>query len=115
MPLENSGPSNNQRSKEIDDGRFFAAIGYFFILCWVPLLLKKDNEFAVFHGRQALVLFILEVAALILKTVPFLGDLFFSVSSVIFGILSLVGFLKALMGVYWELPLFSDIAKRIHF
>ncbi|MCM8775745.1 MAG: hypothetical protein NC930_05285, partial [Candidatus Omnitrophica bacterium] len=90
-----------------------AAIGYIFILSFVPLLLKKGNKFAQFHGKQALVLCILETGACILKAVPALGDLVFTVAFVVFGILSLIGIVKVLMGEYWEMPIIYEIANRI--
>ncbi len=114
MPAERGESSPPARDSDIQDAKFFAAIGYIHILCFVPLLLKKGNKFAQFHGKQALVLFILEVAASILKVVPALGDLVFTVAFVVFGILSLVGILKVLMEEYWEMPLIYDIADRIN-
>ncbi|OGW79046.1 MAG: hypothetical protein A2Z83_02165 [Omnitrophica bacterium GWA2_52_8] len=101
------------QDSEIQDGKFFAAIGYINVLCFVPLLLKKKNNFAQFHGKQALVLFILEIAASILKVVPALGDLVFTVAFVLFGILSLVGVMKVLMGEYWEMPVIFEISNRV--
>ena len=98
---------------DLQDAKFFAAIGYLNVLCFVPLFLKRGNKFAQFHGKQALVLFILEIAASILKAVPALGDLVFTVSFVVFGILSLIGIVKVLMGEYWEMPVIHDIAQRI--
>ena len=98
---------------EIQDAKFFAAIGYLNILCFVPLLLKKQNKFAQFHGKQALVLFILEVAAGILKVVPVLGDLIFTVAFVVFCILSLIGVMKVLMGEYWEMPVIFEVSNKI--
>ena len=98
---------------EIQDAKFFAVIGYLNVLCLVPLLLKKGNKFAQFHGKQALVLFILEIAASILKVVPALGDLVFTVAFVVFGILSLIGIMKVLMGEYWEMPVIYEISHRI--
>lgn len=103
------------KDPEVQDAQFFAAIGYLSFLCFVPLALKKDNKFAVFHGKQALVLFILELAAAILKVVPALGDLVFTLSFVVFGILSLIGIVKVLMGERWEIPVVSEIAKQITF
>ncbi|HOW88542.1 MAG TPA: hypothetical protein P5561_01845 [Candidatus Omnitrophota bacterium] len=105
----------NQAPKdpEIQDAQFFAAIGYLSFLCFVPLALKKGNKFAIFHGKQALVLFILELAAAILKVVPALGDLVFTLSFVVFGILSLIGIVKVLMGERWEIPVIHEIAERI--
>ena len=103
------------KDPEVQDAQFFAAIGYLSFLCFVPLLLKKDNKFALFHGKQALVLFILELAASILKVVPALGDLVFTLAFVVFGILSLIGIVKVLMGERWEIPVIHEIAERITF
>jgi len=103
------------KDPEVQDAKFFAAIGYLSFLCFVPLALKKDNKFALFHGKQALVLFILELAAAILKVVPALGDLVFTLSFVVFGILSLIGIVKVLMGERWEIPVVHEIAERITF
>ncbi|MFA6600810.1 MAG: hypothetical protein WCU74_07360 [Candidatus Omnitrophota bacterium] len=111
--MENSANPQAEQNPEIQDGKFFAAIGYVSVLCFVPLFLKKQNKFAQFHGKQALVLFIFEIAASILKTVPALGDLVFTIGFVVFGILSLVGIVKVLMGEYWEMPVVYDIANRI--
>jgi len=98
---------------EVQEGKFFAAIGYISLLCFVPLFLKKGNRFAQFHGKQALVLFILEVAASILKAIPALGDVVFTLAFVVLGILSLVGVMKVLMGEYWEMPVIHEIACKI--
>ena len=106
-------PQSASQDPEIQDAKFFAAVGYLNVLCFVPLLLKKENKFAQFHGKQALVLFILEIAASIMKVVPILGDLMFTMAFVVFGILSLVGLVKVLMGEYWEMPVISDISNRI--
>ena len=98
---------------EIQEGKFFGAIGYFSVLCFVPLILKKENRFAQFHGKQGLVLFILEIAASILKAIPALGDVVFTLAFVVLGILSLVGVVKVLMGEYWEMPVIHEVAAKI--
>lgn len=108
-----SSGSDALQDPEIQDAKFFAAIGYFNVLCFVPLLLKKGNSFAQHHGKQALVLFILEVAASIFKVIPVLGDLIFIIGFVLFGILSIVGILKVLMGEKWEMPFIYEISTRI--
>lgn len=106
LPLKPQDP-------EIQDGKFFAAIGYISVLCFVPLYLKKENKFAQFHGKQALLLFIFEVAAGVINVVPVLGDLVSRFAFVVFGILSLVGILKVLMEEYWEMPVIYEISTRI--
>ncbi|MBI5144164.1 MAG: zinc ribbon domain-containing protein, partial [Candidatus Omnitrophica bacterium] len=44
--------------KEVLEGKPFAILSYLWILCLVPLILKKENRFAMFHAKQGLVLFI---------------------------------------------------------
>ncbi len=98
--------------KEVQEGKIFAVLAYLSILCLVPLLLKKDNKFALHHGKQGLVLFIGEVAVGILAWIPILGWVLAPIGSVIFIILSLTGIVQALMGNYWKCPVVSDIAKK---
>ncbi len=111
---EHDDQSKRAADPEIEEGRFFAAVGYIFFLCLVPLMLKKGNKFAAFHGKQGLVLLILEIAAAILKIVPVVGPVIATFAFVVFGILSLVGILKVLTGEYWEMPVIYDIAKKIN-
>jgi len=113
MASSTDGSKEAGEKRQVQDAKLAAALGYVSILCFIPLLLKKDNAFAQFHGKQALVLFILEVAASILKVVPALGDLVFTVAFVVFGILSLVGITKVLMGEKWEMPVVYEISNRI--
>jgi uncharacterized membrane protein len=47
--------------------------------------------------------------------VPALGDLVFTLAFVVFGILSLIGIVKVLMGEKWEIPVIHEIAERITF
>jgi fumarate reductase subunit D len=103
----------NEDLKVIQEGKFFAAIGYISILCIASLLLKKENKFATFHAKQGLVLVIFEVAASILRIIPVLGDLIFTLVFVVCGILSLVGIVQVLMNSYWEMPVVGDIAEKI--
>ncbi len=114
MAAESSGKKQGPGvDPEIEEGKFFAAVGYISVLCFAPLFLKKGNRFAQFHGKQGLVLFILEIAASILKAVPALGDIVFTLAFVVLGILSLIGVVKVLMGEYWEMPVIHDVATKI--
>jgi len=99
--------------KDIDDSKAFAAIGYIGILCFVPLLLKKDSPYAQFHGKQGLVLFIAEVVIFFINIIPVLGQLVWLFASVLFLILSIFGLLKAWNGESWELPVLGEYAKKI--
>lgn len=104
---------NKNQDKEVREGMIFAVIGYLNILCLVPILLKKGNKFALFHGKQGLVLFIGEIAAGIINIVPVLGQFIWILSVLVFGILSLAGIVQSLMGNYWKMPVIGDIAEKI--
>ena len=45
-----------EKTEKSKDARILAAIGYLWILCLLPLLGKRESEFAQFHGKQGLVL-----------------------------------------------------------
>jgi uncharacterized membrane protein len=100
--------SDNQ-NKGNDDDNLIAAIGYIGVLCFVPLMFKKKSEFAQFHGKQGLVLFIAEVVGMFVFWVPLIGQ----VLALILFILSVVGFIKAYNGEKWEMPIVKDFVKKL--
>ena len=114
-PLNRSAESS--QDPEIQDAKFFAAIGYLMFLCFVPLILKKDNQFAQFHGKQGLVLTIaavaLWVADFILAFIPILGWLVMFVGWISLIVLAILGIMNALGGKYWEMPFLGKYAKEI--
>ena len=115
MSTSSNETASAEQTPEIQDAKFFAAVGYINVLCLVPLILKKNNAFAQFHGKQALVIFILELAAGILRVVPVLGEIVFTVSFVVLGLVSLFAMVKVLMGEKWRIPVVADVAERISF
>lgn len=92
--------------------KIIAAVGYASFFCVLPLLFKKGNEYAQFHGRQSFVLFILEIVAVILKMLPFIGELVFTLALVVFGSLSLIGMTKAMLGEMWEMPIIYELSNQ---
>lgn len=94
--------------KDIQENKIIAALAYLWILSIVVLLVKKDSKFAQFHAKQGLVLFI---ASIIAGFIPFFGWL---ILGPIIGIVALIGLIQALLGKYWEIPLVSDLAKKIN-
>jgi uncharacterized membrane protein len=99
--------------REIQEGKFFAVISYINFLCILSLTLKRDNKFAVYHGKHGLVLFVAEVISFILSVIPFLGWLIAVFGSLIFVVLSIWGISQALLGKYSRIPILSDIADSI--
>ena len=95
---------------DIEENKAIAAIGYIWILCFVPLLLKRDSKFAQHHAKQGLILFIVEVILAFLFWIPFIGWLL-SLGTII---LAIMGILQALQGNYWEMPLIGQFAKKLN-
>lgn len=100
-------------NKEINEGKFFALISYISFLCLVTLLLKKKNKFALYHAKQGLVIFVMEVALTIIAIIPFLGWIIWSLGFIILSLVCLWAILEVLMGHYLKIPLVSDIAEKI--
>ncbi len=104
-----------KEEKEVLEGKAYAILAYLWILCLVPLILKKDNKFALFHAKQGLVLFIGELVVGFVGMIPILGWLIFVVGAPLFGVLSLIGIVQALIGNFWKMPVVGDIAEKIIF
>ena len=105
--------ADSEKDIQIQEGKFFALIAYISFLCIFSLVLKKENKFAVFHGKQGLVLFIFEVATFILSIIPILGAFLVTLGIVVFGLVSLWQILQVLMENYSRIPIVSDIADKI--
>lgn len=103
--------------KDVEENKGVAALGYVFILCFVPLLMAKDSKFAQFHAKQGLVLFIAEVALMVLSNIlifiPVFGWFVMMVAYFAVTIAAIVGLLKALEGEMWEMPVLGDYAKKL--
>lgn len=103
----------DQDLKEIEEGKIFAVVAYWAFLCILPLILKKDNKFAVYHGKQGLVLFILLVGGFLFNIIPFLGQIIWHLVLFVYIFFFLWGTLQALAGKCGRIPLVSKIADKI--
>ena len=93
--------------KDITDNKTIAAIGYVWVLCLVPLLLKRKSNFAQFHAKQGLILFIIEVLGWL---VPGIGWILVFIA----GILAIVGIVMALDGKYWKMPFLYQFVEKLN-
>ena len=95
---------------QVVDGKIFAVLSYLSILCIIPLILKKENEFVLKHGKQGLVIFVAEVAVFILSIViPWI----FKLGMFLLLLLSFIGIISVLEGKFTRLPFAADIADSI--
>lgn len=90
--------------------KLYALLSYVSLLCIVPLLKHKQDDFLLFHGRQGLALFLCEMAVFVVSIVlPWLMQPFLF----IFGILSFWGMLKVLRGEKFKLPFIFPLSERL--
>lgn len=101
-------------SKDVDENRLVAALSWLWILSVVILLVKKDSRFVEFHARQSFVVFLASVFLWILFALlgPFAWALQWLVSLAIF-VVSVLGFVQALRGQWWTLPILGPLAPRV--
>jgi fumarate reductase subunit D len=94
-----------------DEGRLAAVMSYIPFLCFVPLLNMRHNPEAIFHARQGLMLFLIELVAFLflfdrISTFVFTAILIVAVA------LSMVGVFFALQGRNYRLPIVGDLADK---
>ncbi len=102
-----------QEEPEIREGKFFAIISYVSCLCVISLVLKKNNKFALYHAKQGLVLFVMEVAAFILSIIPLLGWLVGVFGYAFFLLVSIWAIMQAALGIYCRIPLVTKISEQV--
>lgn len=82
------------------DSKLLSAISYLGILFLIPMIFRHDDEYAAFHAKQGLGLFVYNIVAGILNFVPLLG-----VAMKLFGFYCIYkGMSSALKGKLEELP-----------
>jgi len=99
--------------KNIREGKLLAALSYLSILCIVSLAFKKNNGFVLFHAKQGLALFVLEVACFLLSIIPVLSWLIRTFGLLIFALLSMWGIFEALRGKTSRIPLIFNLSEKI--
>lgn len=95
----------------VESHNLLAALSYLGILVVIPLwLVPSPNNFVRFHARQGLLVFIGVVLSIVAsRWVAVIGNM----AWLLFAILSVVGFIQALLGKWWKIPVLGDLAEKI--
>jgi len=108
-----------------DRARWVSAISYLTFFCFLSLWKSKNDPFIKYHARQGFLLLLAECIIFILAIIldltigrlRFVGVLLVGLVQFVAGlgalILSVLGFVKALFGEYWELPLLGEYREKI--
>ncbi|MDD3375547.1 MAG: hypothetical protein PHY73_07505 [Candidatus Omnitrophica bacterium] len=92
------------------EDKIFAVMGYLWILCIIPLVFKKDNQFVLAHSKQGLVIF---VGIVCLFVASILFDWILRPGLFVSGILSVWGIIESIKGKNLKIPFIHQIADKI--
>ncbi len=104
-------PPTSAEDPQVLDGKAIAILSYLSILCIIPLVIKKENPFVLFHGKQGLVIFVAEVIVFVFHII--FGLWLLKMGILVLGSISLVGMMAVLQGKYVKIPLVCIYAEKI--
>lgn len=110
IPELEAGEKGDGRPSE--DRRMAAIMAYIPFLCFVPLIKMRDDKYAIFHARQGLVLFFIEIVAFIFSF-PHLSQLFWTALIIACIGAAVAGIIFAMQGKMHKLPLIGDLADKL--
>ena len=100
----------------IEEGKLFAFLAYLLGIIGfiIVLVAKKDNQFAMFHAKQSLVLFFACLIGGAVHLVPFIGWIVGPLVGLLVFVLWIIGMVNALTGQERELPLIGQFGRQIN-
>ena len=98
--------------KEEKEKDLTTILSYIGVLFLVPLLVRKDDAFAQFHAKQGLVLFLAEIATILISWIPIFGWFIGAICWIIWVILSIMGVMNVLNGKQSPLPVIGKFAEK---
>lgn len=110
MPEESAPGASSGKS----DDNLMAAISYLWILSIIILVVKKDSDYVRFHARQGVVLFGASVVLWVLGMILFFLWPIIWILNLIVLVAVIVGFIQALSGKRYKMPVVGDIAESIN-
>ncbi|TSC61664.1 MAG: hypothetical protein G01um1014106_718 [Parcubacteria group bacterium Gr01-1014_106] len=107
-------PPSTLASADVEQNRFVAALSWLWVLSIVILLIKKDSPYVQFHARQGFLVFL--IGMILWVVFAFLGPFgwFFQwVLQTVLFVVIVVGFVQALRGKWWTIPVIGSLAPKI--
>jgi uncharacterized membrane protein len=104
LPPTAAGPDPTTEERIKEEGKIPAMLAYVPFLCFFALFLKRDNAYAYHHGKQGLILFLIEMGAIALR-----WDLLWNLILILCGGVAVWGIVAAFRGVKFRLPILSDL------
>lgn len=109
QPFQRPSSDDLDGTTGVSERGLMAALSYVGVLVLVPLLLRRDNPFVVFHAKQGLVVLLgFIVSLLAAQWIAVVGSTLFLVLLV----LDVIALVQALLGRRWRIPGISYLADR---
>jgi len=109
--LDDSTDGTGSTGFKTEEGRMAAIMSYIPLLCFIPLLNMKDVPEARFHARQGVLLFLIELVA-VLFLIDGVSSFVFRAILILAVALSVAGIILALQGRNYKLPVIGDLADK---
>lgn len=106
MATKKNGSGENKKKLDVELNKAVAALSYVWILFLIPLLLKRKSEFAQFHAKQGMVLFLFSL----LTIIPVLGQILFFALLII----SVISIVKVTNGEWWKIPFIYEWSQKFN-
>lgn len=100
----------NTNNQPASYAKFFAAISYFgfFWVLGLTIEPEKNDPLVKNHVNNGIVLSICYLVAGLVNIVPFLGQLVSAVLFIALLVITIIGFIQALRGVYFTVPVVGE-------
>ena len=92
--------------------KLVAALSYFFFLVFIPIIYRKEDKFIIAHAKQGLMLFFLEIVALVWTFIPVIGKLTAWILWTFIALMIIIGIVQAARGKKFIMPWFGKTADR---
>jgi len=79
----------------------------------IALLVKRDNQYVMFYAKQGLILFIIQIIALLAGMLPLIGKFAYWIILVIFVVVWIMAWINALSGEMRNTWLIGNLARKI--
>ncbi|MBO7364777.1 MAG: hypothetical protein J6Z23_04005 [Lachnospiraceae bacterium] len=93
---------------DIEGNKLMGILAYLSWLVLIPFFVAKESEFARFHVNQGLLLAVVEIIAVIIGLIPFVGPIIAWLVNICCAILSIIGILNVVNGKAKELPIIGS-------
>lgn len=104
-------------NSRIENEKLCAILSYLLvgIIWWFADENMKKSEFAKFHVKQGIILFILNIIFWFVASIPIMGWIVSPILWIILLILIVIGMINAGNGLEKKLPIIGEFARKLNF